>query len=196
MSKKSSKILNGFLVFGLLFFVGIYILAVFEHGKEHNIIIDILPFIQILLGLFGLVFTLVYTKKSYQLFIELTLISWGLLVFFVIKRIIPYTMLQCWPLIGVLSGLWLFVSGMYHCKRIRFGYFIPALTLFLLGAVFMLFSFEIISISFQTTALICGPLFMLAVACFIICLYFAQKRNKKLILDDDGRDSFDDEILN
>ena len=196
MDKHSSKVLNIFLILGLVFFAGIFVLAVFENGKEHNIIIDFLPFLQVLLGLFGLIFTIVHTKKAYQIFIELTLISWGLVTFFVIKQIFPYTMIQCWPLVGVLSGLWLFVSGMYHYHRIRFGYFVPALTLFFLGLLFMLFSFKIVSISFQTAALIGGPLFMLFLAVFIVCLYFAQKRNKKLILEDDGQDSFDDEILN
>ncbi|MCR4953659.1 MAG: hypothetical protein K6A43_06235 [Treponema sp.] len=196
MEKKSIKILNVFLILGLMFFAALFVIAVFESGKEHNIIIDILPFIQVALGLFGLIFTLVYTRKAYQIFIELTLISWGLLAFFVIKKIFPYTMLQCWPMIGVFSGLWLLLSGLYHYRKIKFGYFIPSITLFGLGIVFMLFSFNILSISFQTTALICGPLFMLAAAVFIICLYFAQKKNKKLILNDDGKDSFDDEVLN
>lgn len=196
MEKKSTKILNVFLILGLLFFAGIFVLAVFENGKEPNLLIELLPFVQILLGVFGLVFTLRYTRKSYQIFIELTLISWGLLTFFVIKEILPYTMLQCWPMAGVFSGLWLLVSGIYHYRKIRFGYFIPAVTLFLMGMIFMLFSFKIVKISFQTASLIVGPLLMLAIATFIIFLYFAQKKNKKLILEDDGHDSFDDDILN
>lgn len=196
MRKISIEILNVFLIIGLMFFAALFVLAVLESGKDHNIIIDFLPFVQVALGVFGLIFTLSHTKKAYQVFIELTLISWGVLAFFVIKEFIPYTMLQCWPMVGLFSGLWLFISGLYHYKRIRFGYFIPSVTLFGLGILFMLFSFNIVSISFQTAALIGGPLFMLAVAVFIICLYFAQKRNKKLILDDDGKDSFDDEILN
>ena len=142
-----------------------------------------------------MVFTLCRTKKNYQLFIELTLITWGLLVFLVIKQIIPYTLLQCWPLLGLFSGIFLFISGIYHYHKIKFGFFIPAVTLFILGLIFMLFSLKIVSISFQTTALIAGPIFMLMVAIFIVCLYFAQKKNKKLILEDDGKDSFDDETL-
>ena len=100
-------------------------------------------------------------------------------------QILPYTFMQWWPMIGVTAGIFLWIAGIIKYKKLQPGYFIPAITLFLMGIWFMLFSFKIIKVSFQIVAIVGGPLFLMMSAIFIVAFFMLQKNNANLVAKDD-----------
>ena len=98
-------------------------------------------------------------------------------------------------MIGVTAGIFLYIAGMVKYRKVQAGYFIPSLTLFLLGIWFMLFSFKIIKVSFQVVALVGGPLFIMMSGIFIIALFLLQKNHSNLIAKDDENIDLDTEEM-
>jgi hypothetical protein len=125
------------------------------------------------------------SKKIHQVFIGFQMFFWGLMFFFIGKGIFPYSFNQYWPLIGVVSGVFLCVAGLVKYKRVLFGYFIAAITLFMLGCWFALFSFKIIKIPFRTVAIVGGPLFLMMAGIFIIGFFLLQKKHANLVVKED-----------
>ena len=142
MKKISSIITNFLLYLGVIVLIGAFIFAMIVNRQNHNFIFDVLPFFVAISGIFVLIFGFVYTKKAYHIFTGLMLFTWGIIIFLIMKEYIKRDLYQLWPLIGITTGIFLYISGMYKYKKVKFGYFIPALSLFLLSTWFLLFSLK------------------------------------------------------
>ena len=59
----------------------------------------------------------------------------------------------------------------------------------------MLFSFKIIKISFLVVAAVGGPLFMIFLTLICIVYFYAQQKNKNLIVKDEEPLEFDDDEI-
>ena len=161
------------------------------YQKVNNFYFDVLPLLVSLFGIVVVILAMKNSKKIHQIFIGFQMFFWGLLFFFIGKHLFRYTFYQYWPLIGAASGVFLCVAGLVKYKRILFGYFIAAVTLFLLGCWFALFSFKIIKIPFQTVAIVGGPLFLIMAAIFIIGFFLLQKKHANLVVKEDENDSIE-----
>ena len=161
------------------------------YQKVNNFYFDVLPLLVSLFGIVVVILAMKNSKKIHQIFIGFQMFFWGLLFFFIGKNLFRYTFYQYWPLIGAASGVFLCVAGLVKYKRILFGYFIAAVTLFLLGCWFALFSFKIIKIPFQTVAIVGGPLFLIMAAIFIIGFFLLQKKHANLVVKEDENDSIE-----
>jgi len=75
----------------------------------------------------------------------------------------------------------------------KFGYAIPAVTLFCMGIWYSLFSFDIIKVSFVSIAGTVGPIFMILVALLLVGFFLLQQKHKELIVTDDDTGVFSDE---
>ncbi|MBO4858159.1 MAG: hypothetical protein J5527_06555 [Treponema sp.] len=192
--KKISALLLDFLTYiGSLIFVSAFILALVVAEKQHTMIIDLLPVFAVILGIMTLVFTLAVSHKAYHFFMGLFLMVAGSFVFLLVRGYLQHTIYQWWPFLGIAVGLILFVTGIYKYRRITVGFAIPALTIFLMGCWFMLFSFKIVKVPFSQVALIGGPLFMIFVMVFLFAFFLLQQKNKNLVIEDDEPDSFEDD---
>ena len=192
--KKTTAILLDFLTYiGSLIFVSAFVMALVVPEKQHTLIIDILPVMAGLLGITTLVFTFVISHKAYHFFMGLFLIVAGTFEFLLMSGYLNYTIYQWWPFLGIAVGLILFVTGIYKYRRITVGFAIPALTIFLMGGWFMLFSFKIIKVPFSQVVLIGGPLFMIFLMVSLFAFFLLQQKNKKLVIEDDEPDSFEDD---
>ncbi len=155
------------------------------HQKVNNFYFDVLPLLISIFGIVVIVLSMKISKKIHQVFIGFQMFFWGLMFFFIGKGIFPYSFNQYWPLIGVVSGVFLCVAGLVKYKRVLFGYFIAAITLFMLGCWFALFSFKIIKIPFRTVAIVGGPLFLMMAGIFIIGFFLLQKKHANLVVKED-----------
>lgn len=185
MKKDLSFFANLILYFGSGFLIFLIILNCFVPLDERHYAINFLPIITALSGIFVLIVSIRNTKRIHQIFIGFELIFWGIAVVLHELRILPYTFTQWWPMIGVTAGIFLCIAGMVKYKKLQVGYFISSLALFLLGVWFMLFSFKIIKVSFQTVAIVGGPLFIMTSGVFIIAFFLLQKNNSSLVAKDD-----------
>lgn len=180
---------------GSLLLLCALILSLFLTGEKHTIAIEVMQLLAILMGIVSLVFTFVYSHKAYHLFIGLFLICCGVFDYLLVKDIIPQTIYQWWPFLGVIVGIIVFITGMYKYKKVKMGFVIPALSVFLFGLWLMLFSFKVIKVSFTLFALIGAPLFMILTCIFMVAIMFIQQKYKTLVIKDDGSGSFDDDEL-
>lgn len=193
--KRVINILNILGALGVLTFLLAFILFVNTQADAHYILFTLLPLSVAACGICITMLTLMVTKKAYQLFIGLALIIWSVFEFILVRGFIQVSFFQWWPLIGVFSGILIFIAGLYQYKKLKFGYFIPSLTLFLLGLWFSLFSFKIIKVSFKDVALIGGPLFMIMVCILICALFLIQQKTNQFIAKDDEPGAFEDDEI-
>lgn len=150
--------------------------------------------VQILLGLAVVICSLLFTNKSYQFFIGLLLCGWGILSG-LITYVLPYNDKYWWPLYLIEASVFIFLAGKIKYGRLKFGYLIPSLSLFIMGIWFSLFSFKIVTVSFKTIVILFGPAFIGLMAISLICVFLIQKHHKKLILLDEDSGDFDDEEI-
>ena len=153
----------------------------FMHSRiaSFDLFITTMLILQILIAAIALVINLIFQKKAVPLYISLLVFSFGIAEF--------------WPCFVVLAGVLLIISGLYKYKKLKFGFVIPSFTLIGMGGWYLLFSFKIIKFSFLTIAAILGPVFMLAIAVFLILFFLAQQRHKELVIKDENTGTFEDE---
>ncbi len=185
MKKDSSFFANLILYFGSGFLIFLVILNFVIPLENRHIVVNYLPIIAAASGIAVIILSTRYTKKLHQIFIGYELLFWGIVVVLNELKILPYTFTQWWPMIGVTAGIFLFIAGIIKYQKLFAGYFIPSITMFLLGAWFMLFSFGIIKVPFQVVAIVGGPLFLMMSGVFIVALFLLQKNHSNLVIKDD-----------
>lgn len=195
MSNKTTKVMNIFISFGFLFFIAIFVTAfIYEDLLSKNAVLALSLLLQILFGVIVFNTSILYTHKAYQIFLGLLIGGWGILLY-LMHFVLPFSVYNMWPVFLFFSGIFLIVSGAVKYKSFKFGFGIPAITLILMGIWFSLFSFKIIKIPFSVVATILGPIFMLAVAIFLIIFFFVQQRHSELIVNDEVHGDFADEEI-
>ncbi len=139
----------------------------------------------------GLLFaSIVRVPNKSVMFSGLFLIMTGILLFFIDTSYVPYTLEVLWPLVVVIGGLSLMVSGIYVHRGVRASYAIPAVALMLLGGCCLLFSLDIIHEPFLRLVSRWWPLALIATGLCLVVLFFV--RNKHNIQMEDVDDDFND----
>ena len=188
MKKKSSIAADLILSLGSLVFLGLTVIAILKSQREHSSIFDFLPIAIIACGIPLSILGIHYTKKLHHIFVGLELVFWGLYLCLLMNHVLPFRFVQFWPVIGVTAGLFLYIAGIVCYHKLKLRYFVPALTLFLMGVWFLLFSFGIIKVPFRVVALVGGPLFFIMTGMFIIIFFMLQKKYTNLVIpeEDEG----------
>lgn len=190
---KGAVLVRVLLFFGIIFF-GIN--SVFFYIDNPNEVIRSLLFVGLILQLsVGIIIILLNTeKKAYQFFVALIFVGWsimnGLIAF-----VLPYGVNVWWPCYLILVSIFMLISGLRKYKKLKFGYFMPVLTLFTMGIVFSLFSFDIVKVPFKTVAIILGPVFAFLIGLALILFFLLQQHHKEFILNDEDSGDFGDEEL-
>ena len=196
MDKKQCSVFMRVLLFlGIIFFIINSVL--FYLGSSDKVIRACLfsgLIIQLLIGTLIICLKTPFSKKGYQYFIALTLITWGILNF-LFTFLVKVDVNVWWPLYLVVSSIILLFTGRLIYKKFKFGYVIPGFTLFIMGIWFSLFSFDIVKIPFRVIVLVLGPAFILIVGLCFVLFFLAQQRHKNLVLHDENLGDFDDEEL-
>ena len=184
--KKDSSFFANLILYcgsGFLLFLGIFNIIV--PIENHHIVINYLPCIAAASGIPVLVLSIRNTKKLHQIFIGFELVFWGIVTVLHELQILPYTFIQWWPMIGVTAGIFLYIAGIIKYQKLQAGYFIPSIALFLMGLWFMLFSFGIVKVPFQTVAIVGGPLFLIVSGIFIVAFFLLQRNHSNFVVKDD-----------
>lgn len=195
MEYRKLKGLNVFLVMGIAFFIAVTVVSFVKPDYLRNNIFELLLILQIALGAVIITASLLVTKYASHLFIGLTLCGWGILIF-LISAVFPNTIFQWWPVFGILAGIFLLISGYFRYKKCKVGYVFPSIVMVVFSLWYSLFSFKFIKMPFSTAVYISGPFFVIAGTVFLVLFYFAQKKNKNLVIKEDGADVFSEEDFN
>ena len=193
MKKKSIFVANLILILGTLFLMGVIIMAILMNQTQHNFFIDYIPIFVAAVGMPVIILGIGFTKQIHHIFIGFELFFWGIILCLFMKQLLPFRFVQWWPVIGVVSGLFLFIAGHISYRSLKFRYFIPALVLFLMGIWFLLFSFSIIKVPFHIVAIVGGPLFFIMSGIFLVIFFMLQRKYTNLIVQDDESAEFDAE---
>ena len=190
---KKSKLINVLIPFGIaLFIAGIVISFYRAENLSLEILFLIFAGIQFVLALLILLLSIKVSHKATQLFMGMVLLAWAVL-HIILSFLLPFTLLEFWPVYAAVAGILLFVSGFYKYKKILFGYVIPSLVLTGMGIWYSFFSFDVIKTPFLEVVKKLFPGFAIFMAGLLVGLFFAQKRNKKLVLSDENTGTFSDE---
>lgn len=178
-----------FLVVGLIFIFGGILLLVFFSSALSLRMYIFRPLLLLTLGAITLYQTLIGKRRALFIFSGLFLSCIGLLFLLVDAKILPYTLLQIWPVMVILSGI-LFIPIGYFChNRLQASYIVPGFALVGFGIVFILFSLDIITMPFSEFARYWWPLVFILFGILLIALFiYTQKNNKTFLFGDSDED--------
>lgn len=134
--------------------------------------------------------SIVKFRRKTIMFSGIFLILTGILFFAIDTGFIPFTLEALWPVVVIIGGLSLFISGVCIHKRVKTSLVIPSLALFFLGGCCLLFSLNIITEPFLQLASRWWPLVLIVAGLFLVILFFIRNTNR--IELDDVEDDFND----
>lgn len=196
MEKKRITQILTFLIFaGIIFFLfNVFFLFLYNNtgivGKKN--IISTIP--QIIFGILVILFSVIFSKKAYQLIIGLILSSFAI-VNLLIYFCIPYSFFQIWPLYGIIAAISLLISGFFKYKKPKIGYFMFSFTIIIMALICFLFSFKIIKTPFRSIIIPFGFIFFSLVAISLIIFFFFQQKHRNLMIKENGKENFEDEHI-
>lgn len=125
----------------------------------------------------AVVFYLSLIKFNYALvfFSGLFFVLSGFFFMIVNSGVVQTGVSGLWPFVIVLAGISLMLTGIAKDRRIRVSYFFPSLMLIFLGLFFLLFSLDIIEMSFRKWISIFWPLFPFFLGLSLIVLFLIQQ---------------------
>lgn len=179
--------------------LGIFILAacfVFAVINPISRKIDILNLVILIFqGLLGIVIIIIgkkITHKFFHMFIGLAFFLCSLVLIMMVL-VLPFTIKELWPVYGVIAGISLFISGFLKYKSVKFGYLIPAVTLVGMGIWYLMFSLQLMPLSFSMVVYTLGPAFLIMIAVLLVAYFFVQQKHSDLVFKDDEIGVFSDE---
>jgi len=194
MHKVFSRVLDCILCVSLIIFVGVFIVVAKQQGSATAFFTSLMPTVQVLLGSFAVFVALKVTKKAYQVFSSVLFLLLGIFQFLLVNEIVPYSLKQLWPVIGILASFSLFFACFWRYRQIKIVYIVPTLILLLMSCWYFLFSFKIIKMSFSFVVTTIGPFFVVVTILSVISFYFLQKKHKELVVKDEENELEYEEI--
>lgn len=178
---------------GILILAACFVFAVINPISRK---IDILNLVILIFqGLLGIVIIIIgkkITHKFFHMFIGLAFFLCSLVLIMMVL-VLPFTIKELWPVYGVIAGISLFISGFLKYKSVKFGYLIPAVTLVGMGIWYLMFSLQLMPLSFSMVVYTLGPAFLIMIAVLLVAYFFVQQKHSDLVFKDDEIGVFSDE---
>ncbi len=171
---------NIMLAFGLLLMgVGILLFGLRE-SVNANTFIALRTFFLFVVG--GLLFYRSMTGKrlSSLFFISVVILCNGFLLMAIDIGFLNYSLAQIWPVMVMVSGIVLIPTSVYKYGKISSKFLVPALMIFLMGVFFLLFSLDIIKVSFVSFSAQWWPLFFILGGLLLTALFFYGKKKDSM----------------
>ncbi|MFI3256863.1 MAG: DUF5668 domain-containing protein [Spirochaetales bacterium] len=173
---------KGFLALGLIFIFGGACLLIAFFSRTTGMTYIIFPIVLLLVGVFVLYQSLTGKRQTLFLFSGLLLNCTAFLFLLTGAEIIPYKMSEVWPIVVMLSGIILIVLRLIRNKSLSLSHTVAGLFLIGAGFVFMLFSLNIITISFVEFASKWWPTIFILFGLVLIALFiYMQKIDKNKV---------------
>lgn len=190
---KLTKSLYFMIALGILILAACFVFAVINPISRK---IDILNLVILIFqGLLGIVIIIIgkkVTHKFFHMFIGLAFFLCSLVLIMMVL-VLPFTIKELWPVYGVIAGISLFISGFLKYKSVKFGYLIPAVTLVGMGIWYLMFSLQLMPLSFSMVVYTLGPAFLIMIAVLLVAYFFVQQKHSDLVFKDDEIGVFSDE---
>lgn len=190
---KLTKSLYFMIALGILILAACFVFAVINPISRK---IDILNLVILIFqGLLGIVIIIIgkkITHKFFHMFIGLAFFLCSLVLIMMVL-VLPFTIKELWPVYGVIAGISLFISGFLKYKSVKFGYLIPAVTLVGMGIWYLMFSLQLMPLSFSMVVYTLGPAFLIMIAVLLVAYFFVQQKHSDLVFKDDEIGVFSDE---
>ena len=190
---KLTKSLYFMIALGILILAACFVVAVINPISRK---IDILNLVILIFqGLLGIVIIIIgkkITHKFFHMFIGLAFFLCSLVLIMMVL-VLPFTIKELWPVYGVIAGISLFISGFLKYKSVKFGYLIPAVTLVGMGIWYLMFSLQLMPLSFSMVVYTLGPAFLIMIAVLLVAYFFVQQKHSDLVFKDDEIGVFSDE---
>ncbi|MGL4985852.1 MAG: hypothetical protein ACRC5H_01785 [Treponemataceae bacterium] len=149
------------------------------------------PSLLFILGGFFLYRLLTSEKRPLYIFASIVFLLAAILFLLVDSGITQFSTHQLWPFFVLFTGIALFPSGYVKYKFIHPVFIVPALMLFFLGSLFLLFSFNVIKIPLSHFVLKWWPVLLIFGGLGLIFLYFYNQKYAHIIQKSDSmRESF------
>ena len=177
MKKITVPMLNILLAAGvILVIVGLLLISHFsaKFGTE-------VPVGSISAMIFGaMIFYLAMTLVHWAIFFFLGLLIFciGLCMTFVFTGVLPLGPESLWPIGVLLSGICLILTCVFKHQKIRGVYLFPSILIEIMGFIFLLFSLNIIKISFSVFIAKWGPFGLIFAGASLIGVFLWQRNFK------------------
>ena len=194
MKRHSMRFYNMILALGIFLITAGFIMFILSPGGTDSLFMTAWPVVGMVLGAVFLYFTLSFTHNSFHFFLGIFCALSGIFFGLVTSGVVPKTLHEWWPASVVFASLALLVSGFYKAHKLRIAYTFPAVTLLLLGIVFLLFSFRAIPVSFKSFALMFVPFFIIISGAFMVVLFLLQRKYNQFYVEEDIEESEELEV--
>lgn len=189
MKQLPKKVLNIILAVGLLFLSVGFLTFVYALETNHENFFKFWPLFVIFTGLFVTYFSITVFHRSYLLFGGIAFSFSGCFMEFLSQDITSLTYVQLWPVFLLIAGISLLLACIYKFRRPRPNYIVPSVIMILLGIVFLLFSLDVIKVSFVTFMVIVGPCLLFGAGVTAVILFVAQSTHKELVVQEEDADN-------
>ncbi|WP_147613818.1 hypothetical protein [Treponema pectinovorum] len=152
---------------GILFFVRV--------SSKLNAQIETWTVFVTVIGAFVFYLSLIKFNYALVFFSGLFSVLAGFFFMILSSGVIGAGVSSLWPFVIVLAGISLMFTGIAKDRRIRVSYFFPSMMLVFLGLFFMLFSLDIIDMSFRKWISIFWPLFPFLLGLSLVVLFLIQQ---------------------
>lgn len=174
MKKITVPMLNALLAAGvILILAGLLLISRFSRGFAQEF-----PAGSVCVMIFGaLVFYVAMTLIHWAVFFfsGLLLFFLGLFMTFVFSNVLPFSPEHLWPIGVLLCGVCLMLTCVFKHRKLRGVYIFPSVLILILGAVFLLFSLDIIKVSLSVFMAKWGPLVLILAGAGLVGVFFWQR---------------------
>jgi hypothetical protein len=137
----------------------------------------LVSFFFVILGILCAFLSIRLNKRSLYLFFAAFFLLGGFFLFLSTLKIIPVSFSRGWPLISVFAGLSLFPAGWHRYGKFRSHYVVPSLVFVVLGSVLMIFSLDLVSLSFTQFILYWWPLLVVLAGLVLVLISLGTKNS-------------------
>ena len=198
MRKIKVPVLNILLALGFVcIFAGMFFLLHPFAGME-GVEPFINPFVNVSLIIFGALcfyFALIRYHHAPLYFFGMYLCLMSLFFLLISTRIIPVSFDRLWPCGMILCGICLVLTCLCRHHRLFSAYLAPGILLTIMGGFFLLFSLDIIAISFKEFVARWWPLFLIFAGVVLVGLFLYQQNPVVPFPYEPEADFSDDEVM-
>lgn len=193
MRKLTAPTLNILLAVGFVLILSGFFLLVFTFADEEHLY-SFFNLGVVFCGAAAIYCSLTMYKRAFLFFAGLYLFLVSSFYLLVASGILSVGWDRLWPCGVILSGVSLFFTCLFRHRRLLTAYLFPSVLLVFLGCVFLLFSLDIISVSFRTFFVRWWPFALILVGVFLIGLFLYQQTPDNHFPYEPEPDSIDDGV--
>lgn len=193
MKKLTAATMNMVLALGvILILAGVLFFG--RVASNFNAHVESWPVIMTVAGAIIFYLSLVRIKYVLLFFTGLFSVLAGTLFMIICSGLIPDGLKNWWPLVVVLAGLCVLLTGIAKDRRIRVACLLPSVLFMILGVFFLLFSLDIIKMSFSQWMSIFWPLFPICAGLALILIFYIQQNSDSHFPYDNGESEGEGEV--